>query len=108
VTRQRGRTAPGHPAHGLNLNHQNTMTTSSLGSPRARRREKSQLDLDTQRALWVQRLRDLVADGNTAFQALDRLAGEVPTWIDEIPARKAQRRDAWNAFLREVRAATKP
>jgi len=59
--------------------------TSSLGSPRACRREKSQLDLDTQRALWVQRLRDLVASGSTAFQALNRLAGEVPAWIDEIP-----------------------
>ena len=81
--------------------------TSSLGSQRARRREKSQLDHDTQRALWVQRIRDLVAGGSTAFQALDRLAGEVSTWIDEIPARKAQRRDACNAFLREVRTATK-
>jgi hypothetical protein len=84
------------------------MTTSPLGSPRARRRDKAQLDLSTQRALWVQRLRDLVAGGSTAFQALDRLAGEVPVWIDEIPARKAQRRDAWNAFIREVRAACKP
>lgn len=82
-------------------------TTSSLGSPRARRREKARLDLDTQRAVWVQAIRDGIAAGDTPRQALDRLAAAAGTWIDEIPARKAQRRDAWNTFMREVRAASK-
>lgn len=82
------------------------MTTSTFASPRSRRREKAHLDNQTQRQLWVQRLRDLIAGGCTALQALDKLAGEVPAWIEEIPARKAQRRDAWNAFVRDCRQAS--
>jgi len=84
-----------------------TTTTSNHGSPRQRRHEKATRDLQTQHALWVQRIRDLVAEGLTARQALDKLASEMPAWIAEIPARKAQRRDAWNDFVRHVNAASR-
>jgi hypothetical protein len=84
------------------------MTSSSFGSSRSRRREKANLDNQTQRQLGVQAIHDGIAAGNTPRQALNLLASTIPAWIDEIPARKAQRRDAWNAFLREIQTASKP
>jgi hypothetical protein len=80
------------------------MTTSSLGSQRARRREKSQLDLDTQHRLWFIRLMEQVAAGDHPRVALDKLTEEVRPWISEIPQRKTERQVAWSAFLRKIPA----
>ena len=79
-----------------------TTTEYSGGPLRPRRQAKVQADTGTQHRLWLVRLQDLVAAGDTPRDALDKLAGETRGWLAEIPQRKAERLAAWHAFLRKI------
>jgi hypothetical protein len=83
---------------------------SSFGSPRARRKEKAQQDLQTAHALWVVRLQEIVAfTGQPPVAAFALLRVEVTRYVTTLPPqRKAQAQEAWNAFERAVERHLKP
>lgn len=78
--------------------------TSSFGPLRDRRHAKSAADTETQHRLWTIRIQEHVAAGLAPRQALEKLRTEAAAWVAEISQRKAERRDAWNAFLRKIPA----
>lgn len=81
---------------------------SSFGSPRKRRHEKAEKDNETQHALWVQRLREIIATENcTAFSAMNKLSEEVDAMSKDKPQRKQQIQLCWSAFNRRIREAMK-
>ena len=83
---------------------------SSFGSPRARRKEKAQQDLNTTHALWVVRLQEIVAfTGQPPVAAFAALRVEVTRYVYALPPqRKQQAQEAWNAFERAVHRHMNP
>jgi hypothetical protein len=89
--------------HEAALQHKQDMSIeSSFGSPRARRKEKAQQDLNTTHALWVVRLQEIVAfTGQPPVAAFAALRVEVTRYVVALPPqRKQQAQEAWNAFER--------
>jgi hypothetical protein len=83
---------------------------SSFGSPRARRKEKAQQDLNTAHAMWVVRLQEIVGTtGQPPVAAFATLRVEVTRYVTALPPqRKAQAQEAWNAFERAVHRHMQP
>lgn len=69
---------------------------------RKRRKEKADKDAETMMQLWVVRIQELIAEGNTPKRALSKLSGEVHCRIMEDPQRSSQIKGVWNQFLRKI------
>jgi len=97
--------------HDAALQHKPDMSIeSSFGSPRARRKEKAQQDLQTAHALWVVRLQEIVAStGQPPVAAFAALRVEVTRYVTALPPqRKQQAQEAWNSFERAVHRHMNP